>query len=179
MNAFLDGPAPAHTQSAHAEELLRRQPDYVPALMVNALAKERTSDFAAARDIYERILKQMPFFTPANRKLALLYFQPLPDPQKAYAHATKAREAFPRDAQVARTLGILEYQRGEFSRAAQLLAESSQTLQTDAEVIYYLGAARYKLKQPKESKEHLTKALAMAPNSAFAIEAKRLLRELQ
>src|SRR5262245_3801686 len=179
MNAFLDDRAPTQTQSGHAEEVLRRQPDYVPALLVSALAKERAGDFAGARDIYERILKQMPFFTPANRKLALLYFQPLPDPQKAYAHATKAREAFPRDAQVARTLGILEYQRGEFSRAAQLLAESSQILQTDAEVIYYLGAARYKLKQPKESKEHLTKALVMAPNSAFATEAKRLLRELQ
>lgn len=179
VNALLGNPAQAVAASGQVQAILKKQPDHVPALMVQGLIQETQSDFPAARDAYERVLRQMPQFTPASKALALLYFERLNDPSKAYDHALKAREAFPQDRQVARVLGMLSYQRGEFARAAELLAESASQFPADANLFYSLGVAQYKLKQSRESKESLTKALAMAPDSPLAAEAKRLLSELK
>ena len=172
-------PAQADAASAEVEALLKQQPDQVPALMVRAGIQERKGNFPAARDSYERILKATPSFVIAERQLALLYYDRLKSPAEAYPHALKAREALPQDAEVRRLLGILAYERGEFSRAGQLLLGSVARFPNDSEVAYRLGLTQYKLKQSQESKSNLTKALTLAPNSPLAPEAKRLLASLK
>lgn len=179
MQSLLRDPAQADAASAQVQELLKLQPDYAPALMVLAGIMERKGNFTAARDSYERILKVTPAFAPADRQLAFLYYGSLKSPSEAYAHALKAREAFPQDAEIARLLGILAYERGEFSRAIQLLLGAVARFPNDAEVIYRLGFAQYKLKQSKESKSTLSKALTLAPSSTLAPEAKRMLADLK
>lgn len=179
MTRLVLQPEAAVASASRVAAVLQRQPDYVPALNAHALLQESQRDFAGARDTYERILKLHPLFTPANRSLALVYARHLNEPQKAYDYATKAREAFPRDLQVARVLGGLAYQRGEFPRAVQLLKESAPAFANDAELYYTLGMAHYKLKQSRESKEALNKALAMAPTSASAAEARKIVAELK
>lgn len=179
LHALQSDRTQAVAAAGQVREILKTRPDYVPALMVQALIRETQNDFPAVRDVYERVVKQTPQFTPASKALALLYFERLNDLARAYDHALKAREAFPQDRQVARLLGLISYQRGEFSRAAQLLAESAPQYPTDGNLFYCLGIAQYKLKQSRESKEALTKALALAPNSPLAAEAKRLLAELK
>lgn len=179
MQSLLRNPSQADAAATQVQELLQRQPDNVPALMVMAGLLERKGNFAAARDNYTRILKAMPAFAPADRQLAFLYFASLKKPAEAYVHTLKAREAFPQDREVARLLGLLAYQRGEFSRAGLLLQEAAASFPDDPEVVYRLGLTQYKLKQSRESKSTLTKALALAPNSELAPEAKRLLAELK
>jgi Tfp pilus assembly protein PilF len=143
------------------------------------MLQELRQDYPAARDVYERILKLRPLFAPAHKSLARIYAANLNDAQKAYDHATKARESYPQDPQVARLLGGLVYQRGEFPRAVQLLKESAPVFPQDAELFYTLGLAHYKLKQGRESKDALTRALNLAPNSPQAAEARRILTELK
>ena len=179
MYSLLRDPGQADASSAQVQELLKQQPDNVPALMVMAGIQERKGNFAGARDSYTRILKVMPAFAPADRQLAFLYFASLKSPSEAYVHAFKAREAFPKDHEVARLLGMLAYQRGEFAQAGQLLQEASARFPNDPEVLYRLGLTQYKLKQSKESKANLTKALAQAPNGQLALEAKRVLADLK
>ncbi len=179
MQLLYRNPNQADAAFTQVQELLNQQPDNVPAMMVMAGIQERKGNFGAARDNYTRILKSMPTFTPADRQLAFLYFSNLKSPSEAHVHALKAREAFPKDHEVARLLGLLAYQRGEFSRAGQLLQEASVRFPEDPEVIYRLGLTQSKLKQSKESRANLAKALVLAPNSELAPEAKRLLADLK
>jgi predicted Zn-dependent protease len=116
--------------------------------------------------------------TPAHKPLALLLNDHLNEPGRAYDHASQARAAFPNDPEIARLLGQLSYQRGEFSRAAQLLQESARAFPEDGEQYYYLGMAQFRTKQ-SESKASLTRALALAPNSGLAPEARKVLEELK
>lgn len=179
MNMLLWRPEEATASVSKVAAVLQKQPDYVPALCVNGMLQELKRDFAAARDTYERILKLRPMFSPAYRSLARIYATHLKDTQKAYNYATKARELYPQDPHVARLLGDLTYQRGEFPRAVQLLKESAPAFAQDGELFYALGLAHYKLKQSRECKEALNKALAMAPNSASAAEAQKIVAELK
>jgi len=179
MNKLLRRPEEATASASKVAAVLQKEPDYVPALCVNGILQELKRDFPGARDTYERILKIRPLFAPAHRSLALIYATHLNDLQKAYDHATKARASYPQDPQVSRLLGSLEYQRGEFPRAVQLLKESAPAFPQDAELFYTLGMAHYKLKQSRECKDALTKAVGLSPNSPQATEAKRVLAELK
>ena len=179
MNRLAEHPVEAEAAAAKVRALLQQQPDYVPALLVSATLQERAGDFAGARDSCERVLKLRPAFTPVNRSLASLYFERLHDAPKAFEHASRAREAFPHDSKVARILGCLAQERGEYGRAVQLLQECAPSFPNDAEVFYNLGMAQYKVKLNKESRASLTKALAMAPNSPLAAKARQLLTELK
>jgi len=186
VQAALDGglepprsPDTADASVVQVEKLLKQQPDNVPALMVMAGIQERKGNYQVARDDYLRILKAMPAFAPAARQLAFLYYDDLKSPKESYSHALKAREAFPQDAKLARLLGILAYERGETSRAAQLLQEALSRFSNDPEVLYRLGLAQAKLKQNLECKVRLTQALALDPKSEFAPEARQVLTDLK
>ena len=89
----------------------------------------------------EKLLADDPFFAPAIRQLALLYDPNATDLAKAYDWAINARQAYPDDAEVAKTLGILSYRRAYYTRSADLLNEAKRKRPDDAEVLYYLGQA--------------------------------------
>lgn len=179
LQQLLDSPPDAETNADAIEKLLKAEPNHVPGLMVLGLLQEQKRQFKVAVETYERVLKRYPLFAPANKALALLFFGPARDETKAYQHATRAREALPNDAQVARLLGLLEYDRERYPRAAQLLAESISSLPGDGEVYYRLGIARHKLKQSREGAEALRKGLELAPASPLATYAKLILADLK
>jgi len=179
MNVLMTNSTEAEANISEVQALLEADPEYVPGLMVLGLVQERKSEFTAARDTYERILKQFPAFSPAMKSLARLYFSPPGDLDKAYDYATRAREALPQDMEVSRLLGLIEYQRADYRRAAQLLAESAGSFQADAELHYRLGMAQNKLNGALAGKTALTKALQLAPESPLAAEAKQILDELR
>jgi uncharacterized protein HemY len=92
--------------------------------------------------------------------------------------ALKARESFPDDPNLTKALGILAFRREDYSRSVQLLKESSQKLNNDAETLFYLGMAQYRLKRLEESKQTLQKALALNLSPQLAEQARRVLAEL-
>ena len=179
MTAVVDAPAQALAAQPQVESILKSVPDYVPALMVKAAIAEQKPDLATAAQTYEGVLKHYPDFAPAQKRLSILYAKDPKNDATAYPLAVKARDAFPTDPEAARTLGIIVYRQGDYSRAATLLQESARQRTTDGELMYYLGMAQYRLKHNAESKTALQRALDLNLSGAPATEAKRVLAELK
>ncbi|HKQ36525.1 MAG TPA: tetratricopeptide repeat protein [Verrucomicrobiae bacterium] len=156
---------------------LQEQPAYMPAIFAAAAMHERHRDLAAAQKAYRTILARYPSFVPAHTRLALI-FDSQGDLPKAFEHASKARELAPLEPDIARTLGIIAFKRGDFARSAQLLRESARQRRSDAELFYYLGMAHYRLKQLAESREALRQAVALNIAPGMAQEAQRVLAEM-
>jgi tetratricopeptide (TPR) repeat protein len=179
MKALLSNPQQAEASLVRVREAVKARTNNVPALMVLAAVESRKGNALDAGRIYENILSIYTSFTPAMRELALLCFGGLKNHEKAHTLASRVREADRSDAEIARILGFTSYERGEFTRSAELLAEYCRQRSQDAEAFYQLGLAHQKLKQVKECKDALNKALSLQPNAAFAAEAKRILGELK
>jgi tetratricopeptide (TPR) repeat protein len=158
-------------------ETLQRHPDDVPALMAAGLAHEQRGNLADAQKHYERALAVYPLFTPAMKSLARISVERNDDLQRAYELATKAREAFPDDADLARTLGILAYRRSDFAYAARVLKEVVRQRTNDATAFFHLGMAQYRLKERVGSRQALARALELDAHAAFAPDARRALAE--
>jgi len=159
------------------ENYLREQPND-PAALVRLAALQR-SEGAEDQSVktYEKALAADPLYAPATRQLALIYSQrPNPDP-KSYDLGNKAREAYPGDPEVAKALGILDYRRGFYPQAAELLKEAAAKRKDDAEALYYLGQSNRELKQWTQCTEALERALALRLPSGLAEDAKHAFSE--
>ncbi len=163
------------TIEPQAAALLKTDPNYVPALMVEASTKTRHSESTAAIGIYTGILDRLPDFAPAQKALATLYAEDPAKSDQAYDLAMKARKALPDDPDVALTLASLCYQRKDYSYTVQLLQESQAKAPLDATNLYYLGMSQVQVKQSAEGRKALTQALAAGLKEPFATEAKQLL----
>lgn len=182
MRAALDakGAFSRRAEAEHflnAENLSEEDPTYIPAIWFRGLKHERDGQPVAAQKAYQGVLARFPLFAPAHKRLAVL-FAAQGDLQRAFPHATKARELAPNDLEAAKILGVVAFKRGEFARAVQLLRESGRQRRSDAEVFYYLGMAHYRLKQVRESQEALRQAVDLKVAPPMADEANRVLAEL-
>jgi tetratricopeptide (TPR) repeat protein len=171
-------PARALSEADRVDGILKGDPDNVPALMAAGEAREQKGDSTAAVGAYEKVLGHFPDFSPAKKRLIILYSKNPGDSSKGYDLAPKAREAYPKDPMVAKACGIIDYQHGDFRRAEELLTESAGQLNGDAETIYYLGMAQYRLKE-KSSKSTLERALGMDLSTDLAGEVRRILSEIR
>lgn len=162
--------APQRLAAAAAQEA-----SAVPALLAGATLAERRGDTEAARQGYEKVLARFPDFSPAKRQLALLHAAHPRDDRQALELATKAREAYPGDADLARALGILHLRTGNYARAVSLLQESARVREADAELFYFLGQALRQLRDPAGSATALRRALDLGLREELAKEARGLL----
>jgi Flp pilus assembly protein TadD len=165
--------------AAQARQILQNEPHYVPALMVAGVADEWAGDYKGAQDAYNQALAALPMFAPAERQLVILDARHFQNDAAGYTLAEKARAAYPDDPEVAKSLGILSYYQGNFSRSAEVLQECIEEGQNSAEVYYYLGMAYYGLKENGQSKPALEKALALNVSGRLADEARRTLAQLK
>ena len=147
--------------------------------MVNELLQQAKGNFQDARTTLNQVVALNPLFAPATRDLAILCFDRFPDDSRTAELATKARDTFPGDPNLAKVLGVVAYRRANYSAAAQYLKQSLQTRKNDGELLYYLGMAQYQLKAKPESKAALQQALALNIQPKLAGEAKRVLAELK
>ena len=112
-----------------------------------------------------------------SQLIALLYGQLSTDSPKAYELVTNAHQAFPDDAVIAKTLGILNYRRGFYPQSVELLKEAAAKRKDDPEVLYYLGEVYRQLKQYTECKDELERALTLNLSPGLADDARRALAE--
>jgi tetratricopeptide (TPR) repeat protein len=169
----------AKNATARVADILQRQPDYVPALMVQAKIKELAGDTDGAAATCEKILTRFSEFAPAQRELAILYSH---NPQKisqAYVMAMKARDNYPDDPALAKAVGVIVFQQGDFARAAGLLRTCAVQAPGDAEILYYLGAAELKLGHRVAAKADLEQAIALKLAGPLADSARQLLTSLK
>jgi tetratricopeptide (TPR) repeat protein len=170
---------PQKAAALKVEQILKSDPMDVPSLMAMAAIDEQKSDARAARRDYEKVLDHYPDFTPAEKGLAILCAEDPDDDPKAFDLASKAHEALPEDEEVAKAFGIIAYRKGDYARAANLLQANTRQHSGDAELMYYLGMAQYRLNQRAESKQTLQRALDLNLNAGLAAEARRILVELK
>jgi tetratricopeptide (TPR) repeat protein len=162
-----------------ARRLLARESNSVPALMVCATAEQAKGNRSSAIQLLERILARYPSFVPAMTNLAQLHSQDQHALRRAFELASKAREALPEDPRVARLLGILACRKGDYPRAALLLAEAARRLPADAELAFYTGVAQHGLKHFTEAKAALQSALDLKLSAELVPEARRLLSTIR
>ena len=159
------------------ENYLRKQPDDPAALMRLGEVQQRDGAVDQAVKTYEKLVAENPLYTPATRQLALLYSRLSTDSAKAFELATKARQAYPGDPDIAKTLGILNYRRGYSARAVELLNEATAKRKDDPELLYYLGEVHRQLKQWDECKEVLERALTLNLPPGLGDDARRALAD--
>jgi len=179
MIALAAAPAQAAAANARIGEVLKSQPDDAPALMAQAAASQFNSDTATAEQSYEKVLAHYPDFTPAELKLARLYATDSAKLDRGYSLATKVHDELPDNPEAAEILGIILFQRGDYSHAVDLLKESAPRLNSDPELFYFLGSAQFHLKFRTESKANLQQALALKLSGQEAQAAKQMLGELK
>jgi tetratricopeptide (TPR) repeat protein len=179
MVTLCQSPDQAVASESRVEEILASNPDSVPALFVNAIIKAQQGNPMGAERDYENLLAAHPNFALAQKNLAILYAQNLVDPDKAYPVVLKAREAFPDDAQVAKALALVLFQKGDYTRTVSLFNSISDSGNADAEVFYCLGISQFHLKNYVDSKNSLQRALSLNLSGPQATDARETLAELK
>jgi tetratricopeptide (TPR) repeat protein len=175
--ALGDDPKQAADQYDRLAALASAEPDNVPALVAKGEVSEQNGKVTEAIGAYEAVLRQFPDFKPVERRLIVLYSKNLTPGNKAVELATRVREAFPKDAEIAKACGIVDYSHGDYRRAEDLLTDGASQLSDDAEAVYYLGMAQYRLKE-KASRSTLERALSMNLSSDLAPQVKHVLSQL-
>lgn len=160
-------------------DILQAEPDYVPALMVQAGIQELGGDMAAAAAACEKVLARFPDFTPAQRKLSIIYSRDANRAKDAYALAVKARAVYPGDLQLSKAMGIIYFNQGDFARASSALKDCAIKLPEDAEVFYFLGAAQFKANQRVAAKASLQKAISLKLSGEALSTAQQMLAEIK
>jgi tetratricopeptide (TPR) repeat protein len=179
FRAAATDPAANPIPADQIKSALDKDPHFLPALALSGILLEKHGDITQATKTFEQILAEYPKFTPAMRELAIIYARNNGDVSKAYELGEKARTTFQDDLDLARTLGILAYRKGEFQRSKSLLEQSAQKFDNDGEVSYYLGMDSYQLKRPTETKRYLKQAVALNVPSPMSDDAKKVLGELK
>ncbi|HEY3862855.1 MAG TPA: tetratricopeptide repeat protein [Verrucomicrobiae bacterium] len=174
-------PAQAQSAAPLAAQILSKDPNDVPALMVTAAQSEHQGATNDAMRTYEKVLSIYPSFAPAMREMAIVYSHSARsgDLAKANDLAQKALTAMPDDPALGRILGVLAYRRADFNTSKFLLQESSRKFSGDGELFYYLGMDCYQLKDPKNCKEALQHALDLRLPDPLAADARRIMAQLK
>lgn len=178
MIAATKTPAALQAALPEARAIIAREPNDFPALMVVALSHEQQKEFPAARQVYEKILAQNAAFAVATRNLAILFADQLGDDAKGEELATKARQTFPEDPELAYSLGTIQYRKGDYNAAVRFLRQSQARRENHPETLFFLGMAQFQLKNGPESRTNLQRALQLKLPPQEEHEARRVLEEL-
>ena len=173
LNISTEAANPANR--ADLDKFVGEMPNDPAALFRLAKLREKDGAIDEAIKIYGKIIDGNPLYAPAMRQQAILYGQR--DDPKAFDLVTKARQAYPDDPEIAKWLGVQNYRREYYARAADLLKEAALKRSDDPEVLYYLGEAQRRVKQWTECKVSLERALGLNLASALADRAKVALAE--
>jgi len=173
-----ESPAAAAKDVAFADEILKTDSTSLPALFVSALGHEQNQEAAASRLSYDKILSVYPDFVAAKKEIARLGADLTGFDSKVYEAASQARQAYPTNLVVAKTLGIQNFLKGDAARAVTLLRDYVVAQAQDPIALFYLGSAQQKLKSP-DAASTLQRSVEAGLTGNLLIEAKRLLAESQ
>jgi tetratricopeptide (TPR) repeat protein len=173
-----ENPAGATNARQEVETVLKRDAKYLPAQLAEGAICIANGDSGRAAVIYEDILRRLPDFAPAQKRLAALYATNPDRLSLAYDLASKARKSLPDDAELTKTLAEISYQRKDYPRAVQLLRERARNGQLDANNLYYFGMSSLHTKETAQARAALTQALATGLKDPFATDARRALEDL-
>ena len=105
--AYEENPKASDDAANEIQKQLQSNPEYLPALMAEAVLDQERGQKKTATEIYSDILRRLPDFAPAQKRLAMLYAQEPSTIAAAYDLAAKAHKTLPDDAELAQPLGRL------------------------------------------------------------------------
>ncbi|MCF7674781.1 MAG: tetratricopeptide repeat protein, partial [Akkermansiaceae bacterium] len=170
-NAATDAATPALV-----EKQLAANPACVPALMVQAALREKAGESPLAS--YEKVLATFPEFDPARIALARVYLDDPKQLEAAEKLATAARERLKDDPDLSGILAVINYRKGQFDYAAQLLKELSANRPLTGRELFALGMSQAGTKQLTDALKSLSQALQTELPPADAAIAKATLDKL-
>ena len=110
------------------EDLLKRNPKLVPGYTSAGMIYDAKGERQKANEYYQKALKIDPKFVPALNNLAWNYAEHGGNLTTALAHAKNAQEAEPNNPEVADTLGWIYFRTQDYSKAVNLLKESTEKI---------------------------------------------------
>jgi Flp pilus assembly protein TadD len=158
------------------EKKLAASPNDVPALMARAALQEKAGESPAAT--YAKVLQVFPQFDPARVALARVYLDDPAKLEEAEKLANAARERLKNDPDLSGILAIINFRKGKFDYAAQLLKELSAKRPLTGGELFALGMSQAATKRPDEARKSLSQALQNKLPDADAAKAKATLEEL-
>jgi tetratricopeptide (TPR) repeat protein len=161
---------------ALVEKTLAKTADHVPALMVGASIQLKSGQ--APIETYNKVLAIYPQFDTARIALARIYLDDPNQLEAAEKLATEARERQKDDPELGGILGIVNFRKGQFDIAAQLLQELSVKRPLSGRELFALGMSQSAVKRPKEARKNLAEALKSELPEADAAKAKETLADL-
>jgi tetratricopeptide (TPR) repeat protein len=179
LTALSENPKDLAAAEAEIQKELKSDPEFVPALMAQALLDTKQGQIKRATETYDNILRRWPEFALAQKRLAALYAQDPSTLAAAYNLAAKARKTLSDDPGLTELMGRLSYEKKEYPRAVQLLQESARQRPLDANSLFYLGMSQLQARQTEEARGALNQALAGGLQEPLATEAKRALADSQ
>jgi Flp pilus assembly protein TadD len=162
--------------AALIEKKLAASPDDVPALMARAALQEKAGESPVAT--YAKVLEVFPQFDPARVALARVYLDDPAKHEEAEKLASAARERLKNDPDLSGILAIINFRKGKFDYAAQLLKELSAKRPLTGGELFALGMSQAATKRPDEARQTLAQALESKLPEADAAKAKATLEEL-
>lgn len=180
LRTFLTAGESGKPAPAGLEERRKAAPRSAWVLWADGKLAEKAGDAAKARAAYEQLLAAYPEHQMGQQRLAVLWSAVTDaDAKRTLEYATKSRERFPDDSEVAKALGVVLFRQGNFNRAATLLGEAAQKREKDADLQRYLGLALRQVKRPSDARKALETALALKLSGEAAEEVRRALEELK
>jgi tetratricopeptide (TPR) repeat protein len=129
-----------------------------------------------AKAYYRKALQIQPDQPLAANNLAYLMLENDENPDVALNLAQAARRVLPDSSSTADTLAWAYYKKGAYAFARDLLEDAVKTNGNDAAMQYHLGMVYSKLANKNSAVLHLKKAIALAPESSSAKDAKAALQ---
>jgi len=159
------------------EKVAQQEPSRSYAMVRLGQICEDTGDFGDARIWYEKALAADPDSVVAKNNLAWVYVEHGGNIDVALKLAEEAKAKAPEDPTITDTLGWIYVKKGSYEAAVENLKNSVAKNPHDANSLYHLGTAYYKLGRNADAKRELEAALKM-PNFGQAADARRMLADL-
>lgn len=162
--------------ATEVEKSLTRDPDFVPALMLRGSLE--TAAGKSPEATYQKILTLQPRFDPARVRLAAFYIEDPAKLDQALSLARAARTNMGEDQELTRIVAIINYRKGDFKYAAQLLAELATKRPLVSDELLVLGLSLANSNQPEKARLTLADALTSGLSDKEVAQAKAALSKL-
>ena len=160
------------------EQWSKAHPNNAGGFAILGTLEESRGDRQKAEDYYKKALLIQPAQPVAANNLAYLMLQNGENADVALTLAQTARRVAPNSPNTADTLAWAYYCKGTYGFARDLLEDAIKIDPNSAAMQYHLGMVYSKLRDKTNATAHLKKAIALAPESPAAKDARNALQGL-
>jgi cellulose synthase operon protein C len=163
---------------AVAYRSIEENPKNVAGYFLAGSLEESRGNWPKAEGLYQRALQVEPNYPLAANNLAYGMLEHNENTDIALSLAQIARQRMPDSPGVADTLAWIDYQKGLYSFAADLLQEALQKVPDSATYHYHIGMVYQKQNNTAAARKHLQRALQIDPRSPDADKIRRALNQM-